>query len=137
MRLRQLLFKNHGEKIWPSMKQQAEPPESSVTVEMEIVQDLQALQWDIQPADVEVWLAEGDFTKITDEELDDDQIISAVLQADAEEDNTDEDKGDTAGISPSAAKEAFKLALKYTEKHPTATPMEIMWAKKWRDASKK
>ncbi|KAJ8886242.1 hypothetical protein PR048_012451 [Dryococelus australis] len=56
-----------------------------------IVRDLQALQQDIQPADVEEWLAEGNFTEITNEELGDDQIISTVLQADAEEDDIDDE----------------------------------------------
>ncbi|KAJ8880867.1 hypothetical protein PR048_017339 [Dryococelus australis] len=86
-------------------------PESSVTDEVETVRDLHALQRDIQLVNVEERLAEGDFTEITKEELDDDQIISAVLhvlQADAEEDDSDdEDKGNGERISHSTPKEAF------------------------------
>ncbi|KAJ8896365.1 hypothetical protein PR048_001709, partial [Dryococelus australis] len=100
------------------MKQQDEPPESPVTDEVEIVRDLQALQRDIQPAD------------ITNEDLDDDQIISAVLQVDAEEDNTyNEDKGDSERLNHTTAKKVFELALKYIEQQQ-ATSMGIMWAKK-------
>ncbi|KAJ8894385.1 hypothetical protein PR048_007036 [Dryococelus australis] len=84
-----------------------------------------------------MWLAKGDFTEITNEELDDRQIISAVLQTDAEEDDIDdEDKGDIERISHSAAKEAFEILLIYIKQHPT-TPMDIMRAKQWRNASAK
>ncbi|KAJ8869321.1 hypothetical protein PR048_030896 [Dryococelus australis] len=87
------------------MKQQDEPSESSVTDEVEIVRDLQALQQDSQPADIEECLTEGDFTEITNEELPDDQIITTVLQSNAEEDDIDcEDKSDSERVRHSTAK---------------------------------
>lgn len=98
--------------------------------------DLQSLQWDIQPADAEEWLAEGDVAAVSEEEMGDDQIIDVVLEqagnkADEEEDN--EKVKET--ISHSAAKDAFETALKYLEQQSTATSMDILWAKKWRDAA--
>lgn len=133
-------LQNSWKKLWPSVMEgdglTSNEPQIANT-EAEILQDLQTIDGKIQPSDVEQWLLEGDMAEVTNEELDDDQIVAAVLKAEMEEDETDDEKQEPEKISHTAAKEAFEIAMKYIEQNPNATPMDVMCIKKWRDISAK
>ncbi|KAK9759170.1 hypothetical protein QE152_g60 [Popillia japonica] len=72
----------------------------------DLVTDLQSLQRDIQSADIEERLAEGNVAAVSVEDMGDDQIIDLVLeQAGNEEDEEEEnDEKEEETISLSTAK---------------------------------
>ena len=144
-------------KVWPSLEERGRSeideeqlnssavagPSAVKAVQTDVAEtfhDLRVLQQDLQLAEIEEWLAEADISEATNEDLNDDQIVAAVQNDAAAEEENDTDEDDSLSdivVSHSSAKDAFDIALKYIEQHPEATPMDIMWAKKWRDASAK
>lgn len=124
-------------KVCPSLTQAPETPDTPESDTAQLVRDLQSIQSDIQSSDVEEWLADGDGTSVTNEDLADEQIIDLVVQQAIEEESDEDEKEEDEKISHSAAKDAFETALKYLEQQSTATAMDVMWAKKWRDAAAK
>lgn len=147
-------------KVWPSLKHNVndededdqeptsstaassddpETEEAVVTDLAETLHDLKELQRDVnvQMRDVEEWLVEADVAEVTNEDLTDEQILGIVQTNAPTEDSDDEENIINDKVSHSAAKEAFEVALSYIEQHPTATPMDVLWAKKWRDTSAK
>lgn len=72
----------------------------------------------------------------TNEELNDDEIVAVVQSATNEDSDAEEEDRDN-GVTHSEAKDAFDIVLKYLEQNPRATPMDVLWAKKWRDFSAK
>lgn len=124
-------------KLWPAKTAENEEigsqdTDTSVHV---IVNDLQTLQLDVQLNDVDEWLRGDDDDCETNEELNDDQIIAAVLQVEDETENEDPDDDYElpARVSHTDAKQAFDVALQYIEQNSTSTPMDILWIKKWRN----
>lgn len=121
-------------------------PSTSAAVEVaetqaaDILQDLQAFQPDIQMADVEEWLNDAVVSETTDEDPLDGKIIALVeknVPADKEDDMDEDECVNDDLVSHWAAKDACQVLLKYIEQHPIATPMDVLWAKKWREASAK
>lgn len=152
--IKQKTLQKAWKKIWPSLKQSdsadkddAEPtssaevdPEAEENDVAETLQDLQELQHGVQLqlTDVEKWLTEADMAESTNEELNDDEIIAAVQNATNEDSDAEEEEVDCdIVVTHSEAKDAFDIALKYLEQNPRATPMDVLWAKKWRDVSAK
>ncbi|KAL4703969.1 hypothetical protein ACJJTC_000355 [Scirpophaga incertulas] len=91
--------------------------------------------------EIEEWITECDKDCETYQELDDDQIVSTVLEHDGEEHVNDdcdceEDEPPTR-ISHTDAKNAFDIALQYIEQNPSSTPMDVLWINKWRDTAAK
>lgn len=128
-------------KLWPSIIEGesaiSNESETLNTDEAEILQDLQTIDAQIQPADIEEWLLGGDIVEVTNEDLNDEQIVSAVFKVETEEDETDDEKEEPENISHTTATEAFEIAMKYVEQHPEATPMDVLCIKKWKDISAK
>lgn len=145
--IKQTTLQKAWKKIWPSLNQEVpeiehDPTSTEAEVETdrtETLQNLQVFQHDLQLSDVDQWLVEADVSEDTNEDLNDDEIIAAVQNKTVEDDmNSDEDEPTSDSVvSHSAAKDAFDTALKYIEQHPNATPMDVLWAKKWRDTSAK
>lgn len=104
-----------------------------------ILKDLQMLQKEIQPCDVEEWLGEVGADSSTNEDLDDDQIITAVLYAPEKETEEEDDANcePNSKFSHSDAKEVFGVALHFIEEQPTSMPMDVLWMKKWRGLAAK
>lgn len=152
--MKQTTLQKAWKKIWPSLKQSDsadkddDEPTSSTEVDLEAeendvaetLQDLQKLQHGVQLqlTDVEKWLTEADMAESTNEELNDDEIVAVVQSATNEDSDAEEEEVDRdIGVTHSEAKDAFDIVLKYLEQNPRATPMDVLWAKKWRDFSAK
>lgn len=152
--IKETTLQKSWKKIWPSLKQSDsadkddDEPTSSMEVDLEAeendvaetLQDLQELQHGVQLqlTDVEEWLTEADMAESTNEELNDDEIVAAVQSANNEDSDAEEEEVDRdTGVTHSEAKDAFDVVLKYLEQNPRATPMDVLWAKKWRDFSAK
>ena len=79
-------------KLWPEVMIESEQiGNEQDTDTAEIVNDLQNLQHDIQVNDIDEWIAKYDEDCETNEELNDDQIVAAILQVDEETVNEDPD----------------------------------------------
>ncbi|XP_049768370.1 serine/threonine-protein kinase PRP4 homolog [Schistocerca cancellata] len=90
--------------------------------------------------DVEEWVAEGDGSAVTNEELGGYQTSDLALQqySVGKEDSDGEEKVEDKNISHSAGMDVFETALKYLEQQHTAVAMDdILWAKKWCEAPAK
>lgn len=152
--MKQTTLQKAWKKIWPSLKQSDsadkddDEPTSSTEVDLEAeendvaetLQDLQELQHGVQLqlTDVEKWLTEADMAESTNEELNDDEIVAVVQSATNEDSDAEEEEVDRdISVTHSEAKDAFDIVLKYLEQNPRATPMDVLWAKKWRDFSAK
>lgn len=121
-------------KLWPAVMIENEPTEDGQNDTQEIVKDLQTLVPNVPANEVEKWVTECDKDCETYEELNDDQIVAAVMENDGEETANEDSDGEEdeppTRISHTDAKNAFDVALQYIEQNPTSTPMDILWIKK-------
>ncbi|VEN43486.1 unnamed protein product [Callosobruchus maculatus] len=129
-------------KLWPEVMTETDQTEDQQNNDsQEIVKDLQTLDPNVLASEVEDWITECDKDCDSYEELDDDQILAAVIETDnketANEDSYCEEDELPTRISHTDAKNAFDIALQYIEQNPTSTPMDILWIKKWRDTAAK
>lgn len=128
-------------KLWPDVMIEREQIEDKENDTQEIIKDIQRVQPNISASEVEEWIAHCDKDCETSEELNDYQIIDAVLKNNVEEngieDSDDDHDNPPARISHTDAKNAFDIALQYIEQNPTSTPMDILWIKKWRNTAAK
>lgn len=129
-------------KLWPQVmieNDQTEYEQNNDT--QEIVKDLQTLEPNIPASEVEKWITECDKDCEFYENLNDDEIVAAVIENDGQEPVNEESDGEEdeppTRISHTDAKNAFDIALQYIEQNPTSTPMDILWIKKWRDTAAK
>lgn len=129
-------------KLWPEVMTESDQIEDEQNNDtQEIIKDLQSVQPNFPASEVEEWIVQCDKNCETSENLNDDQIITAVLENNGEETVNEDSDGDAdeppTQISHTDAKNAFDIALQYIEQSSTSTPMDILWIKKWRNIAAK
>lgn len=107
-------------KLWPEViteSDQIEDEQNNDT--QEIIKDLQSVQPNFPASEVEEWIVQCDKNCETSENLNDDQIITAVLENNGEETVNEDSDGDAdeppTQISHTNAKNAFDIALQLVQ----------------------
>ncbi|KAL4702320.1 hypothetical protein ACJJTC_006926 [Scirpophaga incertulas] len=98
-------------KLWPEVMNENDQVDNDQNSDTQIiVKEVQTLDPNVTSNEIEEWITECDKDCKTYQELDDDQIVSTVLEHDA---------------------------LQYIEQNPSSTPMDVLWINKWRDTAAK
>lgn len=88
---------------------------------------------DVDTEDVDQWLAVD--KDLQEETLSDEDIVAAVVTDGIQDDDDDDDFVETATsvISHTNGMRALETALCYVEQQPSASPMDVMLIKQWRN----
>ncbi|KAK9702087.1 hypothetical protein QE152_g30156 [Popillia japonica] len=89
-----------------------------------------SIRFDVFASEVGGWIAQCDRDPETSEELNDDQIITAVSENNGEEIGNEDSNGDDGEPPPrnlhTDPKSAFDIALQYIEQNSTSTSMGML-----------
>lgn len=142
-------FTKSWRKLWPDIEKLVNPEDNSNARDSNIhpteADDNQSILKDLRRLpdsenviedDVVEWISRAD-DELANEILNDDEIVEVVLRHGEEPDEEEEDDsgaGNSEGIlSHAEGRAALELATAYVEQQAIASPVDVMFMKKWRD----